>query len=95
MTKPQPLLKQLAVIKEAKAMMNDIQSQENELPTTIEVARLSNLSQDVLASFGVEAPGILNHYACAVEDALISQVRIVAELRAEIQQLKEQLQQHS
>lgn len=34
----------------------------------------SDDSLDVLATFGLEVLSLLNHYACAVEDALIEQV---------------------
>ena len=35
---------------------------------------ISDTSLEVLEHFGAEAPALLNHYACAVEDALIEQV---------------------
>ena len=34
---------------------------------------LSNVTQAVVNHFGIEAPGILNQYACALEDLLINQ----------------------
>ena len=36
---------------------------------------ISDTSLEVLEHFGAEAPGLLNQYACAVEDALIEQVQ--------------------
>mgnify|MGYP003653985174 CR=1 FL=1 len=36
---------------------------------------ISDTSLEVLEHFGAEAPALLNQYACAVEDALIEQVR--------------------
>lgn len=41
------------------------------LPKTIKVDNLSQGSQDILQGFGVEAPDILNDFACALEDVLI------------------------
>jgi len=37
--------------------------------------QLSAASQEVIKQFGVEAPGILNSYACALEDMLIQQAQ--------------------
>ena len=39
------------------------------------LSQISNESLEVLEHFGAEAPKLLNQYACAVEDALIEQVR--------------------
>ena len=36
---------------------------------------LSNVSAEVVEHFGIEAPGILNQYACALEDLLIDQAQ--------------------
>ena len=52
------------------------------------LSQLSNESLDVLQHFGSEAPSLLNKYSCAVEDALIEQVKKNQELQAEIAQLK-------
>lgn len=41
------------------------------MPDTISVSELSEHTQDVIKSFGLEAAGLLNDYACAVEDSLI------------------------
>jgi hypothetical protein len=38
------------------------------------LSQISDVSLEVLEHFGAEAPGLLNNYACAVEDALIEQV---------------------
>ena len=39
------------------------------------LSQISDQSLEVLEHFGAEAPGLLNQYACAVEDALIEQVQ--------------------
>ena len=39
------------------------------------LSQISDQSLEVLEHFGAEAPVLLNQYACAVEDALIEQVR--------------------
>ena len=44
------------------------------------IGELSDDSLEVIEHFGVEAPSLLNTYACAVEDALIKQVERVNEL---------------
>lgn len=48
---------------------------------------ISDDSLEVLKHFGGEAPKLLNDYSCAVEDALIEQVKRVKELSERIQQL--------
>ena len=39
------------------------------------LSQISDTSLEVLEHFGAEAPALLNQYACAVEDALIEQVK--------------------
>ena len=39
------------------------------------LSQISDTSLEVLEHFGAEAPALLNQYACAVEDALIDQVK--------------------
>lgn len=39
------------------------------------LSQISDTSLEVLEHFGAEAPALLNEYACAVEDALIEQVK--------------------
>lgn len=53
---------------------------------------VSPQSLEVLNHFGIEAPAVLNHYACVVEDALIDQARQTLETRQAAAQLQEQLQ---
>lgn len=45
-------------------------SQASTAPSQIS---LSNVSEEVVRHFGIEAPGILNQYSCALEDMLIDQ----------------------
>jgi len=44
-------------------------------PSDSYLSQISDTSLEVLEHFGAEAPGLLNQYACAVEDALIEQVQ--------------------
>lgn len=53
---------------------------------------VSPQSLEVLSHFGAEAPAVLNHYACVVEDALIDQARQTLETRQAAGQIQEQLQ---
>ncbi len=52
------------------------------------LSRISDESLEVLQHFGEEAPVLLNKYACAVEDALIEQVKKNQELIMELKALK-------
>ncbi len=65
------------------------------LPEFIEVAKLSEASQDVLEHFGVESPNLLNVYCCALEDALVEQVTNVARKMKEIKRLQALLEEHN
>ena len=58
------------------------------LPQTIEVKKLSENSQEVLQRFGLEAPGLLNDYCIALEDALIALVEKQKELKAQLMRLQ-------
>ena len=49
-------------------------SQSQSAPSDSYLSQISDVSLEVLEHFGAEAPALLNHYACAVEDALIEQV---------------------
>jgi hypothetical protein len=53
---------------------------------------LSNQSLEVLQHFGPEAPALLNHYSCVVEDALLRQARQTLDLTAQAQHLQANLQ---
>ena len=52
--------------------LQKIKRQEYEVPEAIREL-MSDESIDIIKSFGIEAPALLNNYACAVEDALIEQ----------------------
>ena len=49
---------------------------------------LSDESLEITQHFGLEAPKLLNDYSNALEDALIEQVKLVQDLRAELEALK-------
>ena len=66
-----------------------------ELPETIVVSALSEDTQDVLETFGLEAPSKLNAYAIAVEDALLAQVERLQQAQEEIVRLKALLEEHN
>ncbi len=55
-----------------------------ELPTTINVADLSDYTQDIIEHFGVECPALLNHYANTIEDCLIQMTKANKEIRKEL-----------
>lgn len=57
----------------------------HEIPDVIQRSDFSEDSLDVLENFGLEAPTLLNQYACAVEDQLIALVDTIKGLRAERQ----------
>lgn len=52
------------------------------------LSTISDESLEVLQHFGEEAPHLLNQYSCAVEDALIEQVKRNQELQTELAALK-------
>ena len=58
------------------------------LPKTINVADLSEASQDVLEHFGIEAPALLNDYSNALEDALLEMVQKLIKLQQKYEALK-------
>ncbi len=53
---------------------------------------LSGASLEVLQHFGPEAPALLNHYSCVIEDALLRQAQQTLEVTAQAQQLHQNLQ---
>ena len=55
------------------------------LPELIVTGNLSPESQEIIEHFGLEAPKLLNDYSCAVEDALIEQVKKNQEMMDMIQ----------
>ena len=54
-----------------------MQPQAQEAVSDGYLSQISDESLEVLEHFGAEAPMLLNQYACAVEDALIEQVKAV------------------
>jgi hypothetical protein len=50
--------------------------------STDQQAGLTNVSAEVVKHFGIEAPGILNQYACSLEDLLIDQAQRMDDLNA-------------
>ncbi len=55
-------------------LKTDLKREGRKLPKTIKTASLGQHTCDVLEAFGLDAPGLLNDYACSLEDALIEQV---------------------
>ena len=55
------------------------------------LASVSKDSLEVLQHFGVEAPALLNKYACVVEDALIAQAQTTGKTAAALQQVNQAL----
>ena len=60
---------------------------EHQIPSVV-AEFLSDDSLEIVQHFGLEAPKLLNDYSNALEDALINQVEIIKQLRAEIEELK-------
>jgi len=54
---------------------NQVSSRQQAPSRDAYLSQISDESLEVLEHFGAEAPKLLNQYACAVEDALIEQVR--------------------
>lgn len=61
---------------------------KTKLGATINVSDLSEATVDVIAHFGINAPGLLNEYSIALEDALIEQVNHVVKLRHQVAELQ-------
>lgn len=60
---------------EVQQLVNQAQVQAASQAGDAYLSQVSDESLEVLQHFGAEAPGLLNTYACAVEDALIEQVQ--------------------
>ena len=60
---------------------------QHEIPAII-AEFLSDESLEIVQHFGLEAPKLLNDYSNALEDALIEQVKLVKQLRAELEESK-------
>lgn len=68
--------------------------QKVKLSETIDVTDLTDASRDILEWFGLDAPNLLNVYSCALEDALIEQVRNRTKDIKEIKRLKARLSEY-
>ena len=66
-----------------------------ELPEAIYLKDLSTDCLEVMQHFGPEAASLLNNYCCALEDALIEQVKMKMIQQEEIQRLQAILQEHN
>ena len=64
------------------------------LPKTIKVSELSDHTRDILEHFGLDAPSLLNTYSCALEDALIEQVKGKSAAITEIKRLRALLSEY-
>lgn len=62
------------LVNQQQAAQAQYLSQSQSAPSDSYLSQISDVSLEVLEHFGAEAPALLNHYACAVEDALIEQV---------------------
>lgn len=60
-------------LREAKNIIEEakVKNELKALPNTIKTDKLTEYTRDVLQSFGLEAPAVLNDWSCALEDALI------------------------
>ncbi len=65
---------------------------EDNIPEVIKRDDLTPETLDTLLHFGLNAPALLNQYACAVEDALIEQVHKGSELREVLREVYAELQ---
>ena len=63
-------------------------NKEHQIPNHVK-EHFSDLSLEVLEHFGFDAPQLLNEYCCALEDALLDQIRLVKDLRCENTALKQ------
>ena len=57
-------------------------TQASSQASTDNQVNLTNVTQEVVNHFGIEAPGILNQYACSLEDLLIDQAQRMDALNA-------------
>ena len=67
---------QLAALQQAQAMQQAaaVSAPQRSVSDSY-LSQVSDTTLEVLEHFGAEAPALLNEYACAVEDALIEQVK--------------------
>ena len=65
----------LGLLAHQRKQLQDAAAQAADNSSDAYLSQISDLSLEVLEHFGAEAPALLNQYACAVEDALIEQVK--------------------
>ena len=67
---------QVEIIEKLKTLRGALAEHKGnfEIPETISFDDIPAESVDVYKSFGLNAPALLNDYACSLEDALIEQV---------------------
>jgi len=61
---------------------NDSQTQTSSQTSTARQTSVSPVTAEVVNHFGIEAPGILNQYACSLEDLLVEQAQHLDNLTA-------------
>ena len=60
-----------------------------EVPDVIHTKDLTASSIDVIATFGLDAPALLNKYACSVEDAFIETLQRLQDTKIELDLMTE------
>ena len=65
-----------------------------ELPETITVSELNEETRNIIRHFGLNAPELLNNYCCSLEDALVEQMKNLANKISRIKQLTSILEEH-
>ena len=85
MTKKERLAQVEQAANDAYAEVKESKSESHELPEVINISELSEHSREVFETFGLDAPALLNQYACAVEDGLIEQIARVKEYRSALE----------
>ena len=80
-------------LKFAKRRMTEL-SEPKKLPKQLKTANLSPMSRNVMETFGINAPELLNAYSIELEDVILQQAQIVVQLQqayAEAQAVIEEL----
>jgi hypothetical protein len=85
MTKKERLAQVEQAANDAYAEVKESKSESHKLPEVITISELSEHSREVFETFGLDAPALLNQYACAVEDGLIEQIARVKEYRSALE----------
>lgn len=85
MTKKERLAEVKKAVSDTFTDVKASKQETHEIPETIITSELSAHCQEILGAFGIEAPALLNDYACAVEDALICQVERLQEYKTALE----------